>query len=53
MQMEIVDLIVLTFFVLLPGDNHCGYSGFRGLPPFENIPRSDGSMDVVVQDWLG
>jgi hypothetical protein len=41
------------FFVLLPGDNHCGYIGFRGLPPFENIPRSDGSMDVVVQDWLG
>jgi hypothetical protein len=40
------------FFVLLPGDNHCGYIGFRGLPPFENILRNDGSMDVVVQDWL-
>ena len=39
------------YFVLLPGDNHCGYIGFRGLPPFENILRSDGSMDVVVQDW--
>ena len=37
------------YFVLLPGDNHCGYIGFRGLPPFENILRSDGSMDVVVQ----
>jgi hypothetical protein len=40
------------FIVLLPGDNHCGYIGFRGLPPFENILRSDGSMNVVVQDWL-
>jgi hypothetical protein len=35
----------------LPGDNHCGYIGFRGLPPFENTLRSDGSMDIVVQDW--
>ena len=40
------------FFVLLPGDNHCGYIGFRGLPPFVNILRDDGSMDVVVEDWL-
>jgi hypothetical protein len=40
------------FFVLLPGDNHCGYIGSRGLPPFGNILRNDGSMDVVVQDWL-
>ena len=39
------------FFIILPGDNHCGYIGFRGLPPFENILRSDGSMDIVVQDW--
>jgi hypothetical protein len=39
------------YFILLPGDNHCGYIGFRGLPPFENMLRSDGSMDVVVQDW--
>lgn len=41
------------FFVLLPGDNHCGYIGVRGLPPFEDIPRSDGAINVVVQDWLG
>jgi hypothetical protein len=40
------------FFVILPGDNHCGYIGFRGLPPFETIPRNDGAMDLVVQDWL-
>jgi Alpha/beta hydrolase of unknown function (DUF900) len=39
------------FFVLLPGDNHCGYMGFRGLSPLDNIVRDDGSMDVVVQDW--
>ncbi|MGH9963332.1 MAG: DUF726 domain-containing protein, partial [Nitrososphaeraceae archaeon] len=39
------------FFVILPGDNHCGYMGARGLPPLENIPRNDGAMDVVVQDW--
>jgi Alpha/beta hydrolase of unknown function (DUF900) len=40
------------YFVLLPGDNHCGYMGFRGLSPLDNIVRDDGSMDVVVQDWL-
>jgi Alpha/beta hydrolase of unknown function (DUF900) len=40
------------FFILLPGDNHCGYMGFRGLSPLDNIVRDDGSMDVVVQDWL-
>lgn len=40
------------FFVLLPGDNHCGYIGFRGLPPFENILLDDGSIDIIVQDWL-
>jgi hypothetical protein len=40
------------YFVILPGDNHCGYIGFRGLPPFVNILRDDGSMDVVVEDWL-
>jgi hypothetical protein len=39
------------FFVLLPGDNHCGYMGFRGIPPLENVIRSDGSMDIVVRDW--
>ena len=52
MQMEIIDLIASTFLLLLPGDNHCGYIGFRGLPPFETILRDDGSMDVVVEDWL-
>jgi hypothetical protein len=36
-------------FVLLP---HCGYIGFRGIPPFGNILRDDGAIDVVVQDWL-
>ena len=25
------------FFVLLHGDNHCGYIGFRNLHPFGNI----------------
>lgn len=40
------------FFILLPGDNHCGYIGARGLPPFEGIPRNDGAIDIVVQDWL-
>ncbi len=40
------------FFMFLPGDNHCGYIGFRGLPPFESTLRDDGSIDVVVQDWL-
>jgi esterase/lipase superfamily enzyme len=39
------------FFVILPGDNHCGYIGFRGLHPFENILRDDGSMDIVVRNW--
>lgn len=39
------------FFIILPGDNHCGYIGARGLPPFEDILRNDGAIDIVVQDW--
>jgi Alpha/beta hydrolase of unknown function (DUF900) len=39
------------FFVLLPGDNHCGYIGFRNLHPFGNILRDDGSIDIVVRNW--
>ena len=39
------------FFVILPGDNHCGYVGARGLSPFETIPRNDGAIDIIVQDW--
>jgi hypothetical protein len=46
------ELDCFDFFVILPGDNHCGYMGFRGLPPFEDIPRNDGAIDVIVQDWL-
>jgi hypothetical protein len=38
-------------FVILPGDNHCGYIGFRDLHPFENILRDDGSIDIVVRNW--
>jgi hypothetical protein len=38
-------------FVILPGDNHCGYMGYRLLHPFEDLLRDDGSIDVVVQDW--
>lgn len=41
------------FFVILPGDNHCGYIGARGLFPFETIPRNDGAIDIIVQDWTG
>jgi len=41
------------FFVILPGDNHCGYIGARGLSPFETIPRNDGAVDIIVQDWTG
>jgi Alpha/beta hydrolase of unknown function (DUF900) len=41
------------FFVLLHGDNHCGYIGFRTLHPFGNILRDDGAMDVLVRNWLG
>jgi Alpha/beta hydrolase of unknown function (DUF900) len=39
------------FFVILPGDNHCGYIGARGLSPFGTIPRNDGAVDIIVQDW--
>jgi hypothetical protein len=39
------------FFVLLHGDNHCGYIGFRNLNPFGNILRDDGAIDVVVRNW--
>jgi hypothetical protein len=38
-------------FVLLPGDNHCGYMGFRNLHPFGNILRDDGAIDIVVRNW--
>jgi Alpha/beta hydrolase of unknown function (DUF900) len=38
-------------FVLLPGDNHCGYIGFRNLHPFGNILRDDGAIDIVVKNW--
>jgi hypothetical protein len=38
-------------FVILPGDNHCVYMGYRLLHPFEDLLRDDGSIDVVVQDW--
>jgi len=41
----------IDFFVILPGDNHCGYIGARGLSPFETIPRNDGVIDIIVQDW--
>ena len=39
------------YFVLLTGDNHCGYIGFRNLHPFGNILRDDGAMDIVVRNW--
>jgi hypothetical protein len=42
----------IDFFVFLRGDNHCGYMGFRGLPPFKDILLNDGAVDVVIQDWL-
>jgi hypothetical protein len=39
------------FFVLLQGDNHCGYIGFRTLHPFGNLLRDDGAIDVLVRNW--
>jgi Alpha/beta hydrolase of unknown function (DUF900) len=39
------------YFVILPGDNHCGYIGSRGLSPLDTIPRNDGAIDIIVQDW--
>jgi hypothetical protein len=37
--------------VLIQGDNHCGYIGFR--QPFSNslIHDGDGAINVVVEDW--
>jgi hypothetical protein len=40
------------FFVLLYGDNHCGYIGFRTLHPFGILLRDDGAIDVLVRNWL-
>ena len=40
------------FFVLLHGDNHCGYIGFRTLHPFGILLRDDGAIDVLVRNWL-
>jgi hypothetical protein len=39
------------YFVILPGDNHCGYIGSRGLSPLDTIPRNDGTIDIIAQDW--
>ncbi|MPZ08567.1 MAG: hypothetical protein GEU26_19525 [Nitrososphaeraceae archaeon] len=36
--------------VLVRGDNHCGYIGFRN--PFSNSIIDDGGMNVVVRDWI-
>jgi hypothetical protein len=35
--------------VLVEGDNHCGYIGFR--QPFSNLLLDDGAINVVVRDW--
>lgn len=40
------------FFVLLYGDNHCGYIGSRTLHPFGILLRDDGAIDVLVRNWL-
>lgn len=36
--------------VLVKGDNHCGYIGFR--EPFSNSLLDDGAIDIVVRDWI-
>ena len=36
--------------VLVIGDNHCGYIGFR--QPFSNSLLDDGAIDIVVRDWV-
>jgi esterase/lipase superfamily enzyme len=36
--------------VLVKGDNHCGYIGFR--EPFSNSLVDDGAIDKVVIDWI-
>ena len=36
--------------VLVRGDNHCGYIGFR--EPFFPSLIDDGAMDVLVRDWI-
>ena len=35
--------------VLVEGDNHCGYIGFR--QPFSNSLLNDSAINVVVQGW--
>ena len=35
--------------VLVEGDNHCGYIGFR--QPFSNSLLDDGAINVVVKNW--
>ena len=36
--------------VLVRGDNHCGYIGFRN--PFAGSFSDDGAMNIVVRDWI-
>jgi hypothetical protein len=42
----------LDFSVVIWGDNHCGYMGFRQAKPFDNLLRDDGAINVVVGDWM-
>jgi hypothetical protein len=36
--------------VIVRGDNHCGYMGFR--QPFLPSLIDDGAIDIVVRDWI-
>jgi hypothetical protein len=47
---NLVECFAVPKPILLWGDNHCGYIGFRY--PFEGSFRDDGVIDVVVRNWI-
>jgi hypothetical protein len=55
MEMVILKSVLRSITLLVPdhllvlGDNHCGYIGFR--KPFSDSLIDDGLMNVVVSDW--
>lgn len=47
---NLVECFAVPKPILVWGDNHCGYIGFKY--PFEGSFRDDGVIDVVVRSWI-
>jgi hypothetical protein len=47
---NLVECFAVPKPILVWGDNHCGYIGFRY--PFEGSFRDNGVIDVVIWNWI-